>query len=1160
MFEASQLVRILLYFAATRDGSPLGAKMWFSRSSDFLAGSKPDQGFATVRRRGLFESLALASLLTFVGIAPGQEPANPANYNEKAMALYADAANFQTNGALELAIEGWTKFLSKYPDEPFASKAAHYLGVCYMQLATPDYPAAVNAFEKAVKDTKSELREESLVNLGWCQYAAAGDGETQDKTRLQSAMETFRTLLKEKPSSKFADRALFYGGEAAYALGNAKDAVAFYDKLISMESAKDSPLRCATFYARGVALEDLQRLDDAVVSYRQLIDGCKDERLVIDARVRVGDVYIQQKKFDEAAKEFAAVAAGSSADVPYALVRQAFSAVQAGKPQDAASLYERLLKEFPDSPYTASATLASAQSVYRAGDMNEAEKRFTRVLSQKDPKAATEAAHWLSMIALKKGNAQAAMEIAQKQINAGATGEYAPMLKMDLAEAMMLVSDKVAEAQKLFLSIYQSAPQDAQAPRALYNAAFASMQLGQSKEANELADQFLAKFKDSPLTPDVRYIVAETKLMSGAYADAATSYQALLKEPATATNAQRPLWTLRAGMASFLANKNDDAIKLLNDNLKVTSTPAQTAEAKYIIGASHLAAGRPKDAVTALQESLKADPKWMKADETTLLLGQSILATGNQDEAAKVWDGLTKTFPKSTRAAQARYRIAQLAARSGSHEAAAKEYEAVISSGIDASLTPLALYGLGWNLLQAGKPSEAMPPLTRAITEFPKHAIADESKLALGIALRTLGKTDEAVAKLQEVLNEVPEGVNRGHALYELALIDQQLNRPAEAAKRLEQLVSSVPNYPSMDKVLYEWSWSLKESNQNEQAEKTFGQLIEKFPKNPLAAEAHYFIGQQRYGAEKWQEAAKSFEAAVGVAADKELLEKSLYRLGWSRFKYQDYPGSYAAFERQAREFPEGKLIADALLMAGENRFKEENYEEAFAAYSIARDRIVAKNDSAQSLADPAERQVRELVFLHGGQSVAQLKKWKEAISWYDELRKRFPETIYLAQALYETGFAHQQLENDDEALKFFEKVATDYRNETAARSRFMIGEIHFGRRELAKAIPEFQRVMYGYGAEKADGTIKNWQAKSGFEAGRCSELLIQSASDNARREKSASIAKEFYKYVIEKHPTHELVSKSQERLDVLNRMKFGGGATNLPQVNPGVKPKQAAN
>lgn len=1102
--------------------------MWFSRTRDSSASIQAS------KLALIFVSLVWLSSASVVAVAQ-----DPANYNEKAMALYADAANFQTNGAIPLAIEGWKKYLAKYPDEPFASKAAHYMGVCYMQQEKPDYVAACEAFEKSIKDAKSELREESLVNLGWCQYAAAGEGEQQDKARLKSALETFRTLLNEKPASKFADRALFYGGEAAYALGSAQDAVALYDKLIGTESAKNSPLRCSTFYARGVALEDLQKFDEAIASYRQLIDGCKDDRLLTDARIRVGDLYIQLKKYDAAIPEFAAVAASKGDEVPYALVRQAFASVQSNKPQDAAALYERLLQEFPNSPFTAAATLASAQSVYRAGDMDEAQKRFTRVLSQKDPNAATEAAHWLATIAIRKGTPQAAVEIAQKQLAAGAVGPYAATLKMDLAEAMMLLGDKVADAQKLYLSIYQAAPDDAQAPRALYNAAFGAMQLGDTKQAAELSEQFLTRFKDSSLTPDVRYIIAESRLMSGDYAAAATAYGELLKDPATEKNIQRPLWVLRAGMATFSAGRNDEAIKLVNDNLKAFSEPPRLAEAKYIVGASHLAAKRPGDAVVALRESLKADPTWKKADEVSLLLGQASLANKDEADAKKTWTEMATKYASSPRGVQARFRLAQLAARSGAHEEAAKDYQAVVTSGVDPSLVPLSLYGLGWNLLQAGKPQDALEPLNRVTREFATHPISAQTKLALGISLRTLGKTDESVAQLQDVLKQVPEGINRGHALYELALIDQQMKRPAEAAKRLEDLVASVPDYPSMDKVLYEWSWSLKESEQNEKAEQAFAKLIEKFPKNPLAAEGHYFIGQRRYAEDKWPEAAKSFATAVEVATDKELLEKSLYRLGWSLFKKQDYAASFAAFQRQAAEFPEGKLIADALLMTGENLFKKGEFQEALGHYGIARDRIVEKAETSKTLTNPADRQIRELVFLHGGQSASQQKEWKTAISWYDELLKRFPETSYLAQALYETGFAHQQAGDDDAALKFFEKVSTDYRNETAARSRFMIGEIYFGKRDLAKAIPEFQRVMYGYGAEKAEPTIKNWQAKSAFEAGRCAELMIQSVNDRTRREKSALIAKEFFTYVIEKHPQHELVSKSQERLDVLNRMKF---------------------
>ncbi len=1105
-------------------------------------------------------SSAVRSLVLLIFSTVGLGLADDAaQYNEKAMALYADAANFQTNGATDLAIEGWKKFLDKYPNEPFAAKAAHYLGVCYMQQTMPDFPAACDAFEQAVKDEKSDVREESLVNLGWCQYAAAGEGEQQDPTRLTAALDTFGKLLKEKPASKYADRALFYGGEAAYALGDAKTAIVFYDRLISMDAAKDSPLRCDTFYARGVALEDMKKLDDAIKSYRQLIDGCKEERLVSDAQVRVGDVFILQQKYDEAAKEFAQVAAGKGSDVPYALVRQAFAHVQAGKPQDAAALYERLLSEFPDSQYTAAATLASAQSIYRAGDMDEAAKRFTRVLSQKDVSSATEAAHWLATIAMRKGLPQEAMELAQRQLDSGATGEYAQVLKMDLAEAMMLLPDKTEAAQKLYLSLYRAAPDDSQASRALYNAAFASMQLGQTKDANDLAAEFLGKFKDSPLTPDIRYIVAESKLMGGAHAEAAADYQQLLADPASQQNIQRPLWILRAGMAMHLSGKHDEAIKWLSE-LGTNVRPPQLAEAKYITGASHLAAGRAADAVMALRDSLKTDNKWLKADETMLLLGQAMLASGNDAEAKQAWESIVKTFPKSPRADQARYRIAQMAAKAGEHETAANAYKQVIQSGLDPSLLAYSLYGEGWNRWQAGDHQAAIEPLARVITDFPTHPINDDAKLALGICYRTLGKNKESIELLQSVLTDVPEGINRGHALYELALIDQQQRKPAEAAKRLEQLVSTVPNYPGMDKVMYELSWSLKESGQDDKAESTFKQLIEKFPGDPLTAEAHYFIGQRRYNDEKWQEAAAEFEQSVKVATDKALLEKSLYRLGWSKFKSGDFKGSGEAFAKQSDKFPEGRLIADSLLMTGENQFKQEQFEAALATYVIARDRIVAKDESAKSISDSAERQVRELVFLHGGQSEMQLKKWQDAIPWFDALRQRFPESSYRAQALYETGFAYQQAGNDDEALKFFTSVANEYRTETAARARFMIGEIYFGKRDLAKAIPEFQRVMYGYGAEKAPDAVKNWQAKSGFEAGRCAELLIQNTNDPARRVKAANIAKAFFKFVIDKHPKHELAAKSQERLDVLNRMKLDAGAMNVPANIPNPNRQQVAN
>ncbi|MGI9470113.1 MAG: tetratricopeptide repeat protein, partial [Rubripirellula sp.] len=251
-------------------------------------------------------------------------------------------------------------------------------------------------------------------------------------------------------------------------------------------------------------------------------------------------------------------------------------------------------------------------------------------------------------------------------------------------------------------------------------------------------------------------------------------------------------------------------------------------------------------------------------------------------------------------------------------------------------------------------------------------------------------------------------------------------------------------------------------------------------------------------------------------------------------FKTPDFDASEQAFAAMSKKHPDGKLAFDADMMVGECRFKRGDFESAFAGYEVARDRIRKNDDTAKTVRDGAERQVRELVFLHGGQSAAQLENWDEAIEWYDELRERFPSSNYLPQVFYETGSAYQQKNENTQALKFYQEVADNYRNEIAARARFMMGEIYFADRKFDKAIPEFQRVMFGYGAEKAPKAFKNWQAKSGFEAGRCSELLLQSAKTDSSKKKAKQFAIDFYNYVSQKHPDHELATKSRERVEAL--------------------------
>jgi TolA-binding protein len=368
-----------------------------------------------------------------------------------------------------------------------------------------------------------------------------------------------------------------------------------------------------------------------------------------------------------------------------------------------------------------------------------------------------------------------------------------------------------------------------------------------------------------------------------------------------------------------------------------------------------------------------------------------------------------------------------------------------------------------------------------------------------------------------------------------MAIVDQNQKRPLEASKRLQRLVDEVSDYPGMDKVLHELGWALRESGQDDQAVEQFRKLLSQFPDTPLAADAAYFVGQKNYSAGDWSDAARFFRVATDKSNDDAMREKALYRLGWSMFKDSKLEEAKAAFTNQADLYPSRKLAIDARMMVGECLFKEGEYEQALQSYEKGREKIRQADENSTTLLDASERQVRELILLHGGQSAAQLEKWDEAIVWYDELKERFPATAYLPQVFYETGFAYQQKNDNPRALEYYGQVAERYRRrEVGARARFMMGEIYFGEKKFDQAIPEFQRVMLGFGGENASDEIKNWQAKSGFEAGRCSELLMQTARTARAKDQSRKFATQFYQYVVGKHPGHELANKSAERLEAL--------------------------
>jgi len=1052
---------------------------------------------------------------------------------EKAREIFADAANAQNNGAFPLAVEQWTKLLKEYPSDPLASSARHFLGVCYLQQEKADFPAAIEQFKLSLQDTELKQREESLVNLGWSLYQQGmlAEGNAR-KQSLSGSAKVLGSLIEKYPDGSFADKAMFYAGEAEARLGNLDKAISLYNQLLQNRSMESSTVRPDALFGLGLTFDEQQQSKLAKENYDAFLVKYPNHVMAKEVRLRAAEIALKDDHAEQAvqllkdvvgAKEFE-----KSPNADYALYRYGFALAKLGKFKESAEVYQKLATLFPKSQYSQNSSLAAGQTLMRDKKFPEALKAFEGLLAAKDDRAA-EAAHWMSQILIIQGKPSDAIPIAKTALEWGSKSPSATLLKMDLADGLSSTAEGKAEARKLYEQIAVENADDAIAPRATYNAAFAALQIGAQADAQRWSEAFATRFPNDPLASDVAYIRAESTLQLGQHESAATAFEQLItSEP---KNPMRASWETRLAAARYLSGQYEKAVELTSKALQEKQEPIARAESLFLHGASLLKLEKFDQAIDALKKSHETSDKWGQADEVLVILAEAQNTGGKKEDAKNTLQKILKEFPSTRFKPQVEFRLGQLSASMNDFDRALISYDSVLSTSKDKSLLDYAAYGKAFILIQREQFEPALKLLEPIAINTREDSVGYEARVAKAICLRQLGKPKDAVQVLNQLLKSKLPPDQKPKAIYELGLAYSASEQYDAAIDAFQTLIDSSKNFYLLDKAYYELAWALKSQGKTEQANQVFQTMAAKFPESSLAAEAYFHVGQAEYDNSKFDRAIKAYTVAATRSVDANLQEKSLYKLGWAFFQQREYDQAIEQFRKQTREFPKGNLLIDSSFMVAECFLKQEKYAEAWPQYENTR-------RSMEAVADPASvsEQVKAMVYLHGAQAARELKKWTEVENSLAALKSKAPNSPFLPTAKYELAYARQNQKKTSEAIQLYSELAEEQRNEIGARSRFMMGEVFFADREFAKAISEFQKVMFGYGGTQAPSDIKNWQARSAYEAGRCSEVLIVDQKGD-KKKKAVDVAKKFYEFVVNNHDSHSLSKQAADRLSELSKL-----------------------
>jgi TolA-binding protein len=838
--------------------------------------------------------------------------------------------------------------------------------------------------------------------------------------------------------------------------------------------------------------------------------------LITEVRMRKAETILQAGDLASAAKLFAEVSAVEGfAAADHAIYRQAYCAAQQEEFVDAGNLYAKLATNFPKSGYVNTSKISAGRSYYRGGKLADA-KKWLQASIKAEGEHIVEAAHWLCRIYINEGEFVEASKLADSVLPEAAASDFLVDLKLDQADAKYEVAETRPASLDAYLKIASDHPEHRLASQSLYNAAFAALDLKKFASGLEHADALTTKYPEDVLVPDAKSVAAECSLHLATYPDAEKRFSELVdKHP---DHGEINNWRVRLGLVLFMQKKYAETITRLAPLLGALTDVDHVAEANFYIGSSNFHTEHYVDAEKAFGGSLTANPKWRKTDEVWLLLSRSQRSRGAFDLARTSIKHILTDFPESKLMAEAHYRLGEYNYAANDYAAASQAYAEVITEFGDSPFAPFAMYGKGWAQLKQQRYPESIYELSALITKQPKHELASDAHFGRAMCLRQLSKYDAAIADIEIYLKADLKLGDKSNALYERGQCEIGTKDYATAVATFRSLLEADAKYPNAGGVLYEIGWALKNTKKEDEATAAFAQIVAEHGETSYAPEANFHVGESQYAGKEFEAAAKSYLASKEDAKVAVLSEQATHKLGWAYYRLEQYDKSLTQFDEQLKAHAGGKLFADGAFMRAESLFKSEKFEDALSAFSAARKTL------------PQSETMQVLLLLHGGQSAAQVEEWQQGDDFLEPIPDKYPKTPLLAEVLFERGRTRQNLNRLDPALEDFRRAATISRMGIGARSRFMIGEIEFQKKQYTAAISTFRKVMYGYGGDKAIDEIKPWQAVAGFEAGRCAETQITTAKAQARTALIAN-AKMFYSFVVGKHPSSEYAAKAKLRL-----------------------------
>lgn len=448
----------------------------------------------------------------------------------------------------------------------------------------------------------------------------------------------------------------------------------------------------------------------------------------------------------------------------------------------------------------------------------------------------------------------------------------------------------------------------------------------------------------------------------------------------------------RLYLADMALNGKGDiaqAYETANNLVATTEDPYIEAEAERILGEYWYKKGEYAKS-SELLTSYLATGQSQDLRHDTYLLGMSEFQTGNMDAAVEHLSQVTGPDDVVTQNALLHIGLASL--RKGDKNAARMAFERASNIPGKADVREQALYNYAMVIHETSYSpfAESVTSFERFLNEYPKSAYADKVSSYLVDVYMNTTSYDAALASIAKIQNPGASILAaKMQLLYRKAMDDMAAGEYDKVPSLLTDVIA-----------------------------------LERYDRK-TANDALFWRGECYYSMGQTDRAEADYSRYLALIGSGKTYNSALanYGLGYIHYNKKDYTKSgrefKAVLESSRQVGLENEIIADAALRAGDCMFYGRQYDNAKEFYGTAINLVPSTGDYA----------LYQTALVNGLQ-----RNYTQKILDLSKLTANYPNSPYVASALYEQGRAYQQTDQPEQAIQAFGRIINDYPNTDLAR------------------------------------------------------------------------------------------------------------------------------